>query len=411
LSQTKQKIDRPGRNFKIDFILPVEKESGMQLREIITEQDKKAFLEMPLRIYKEDPNWIRPLDQDIEGVFDPAKNKFFRHGTCKRWLLLDSQGHAIGRIAVFVNERYKQQQPTGGVGFFECINDQAAADHLFDHCRAWLQQQGMEAMDGPINFGERDRWWGLLTEGFFEPLYCMNYNPPYYKTLLEHYGFKVYFNQVCFGMKTQDSLQEKFSLRHAEFAADPAFQVRRINKKSMDLFAKDFTEVYNKAWAAHGENKQLEERTALKMFAPMKTVIDPDLVWFAYHKEQPVAMWVNLPDLNQFFKHLHGKFGWWQKLRFLWLKIFGKCNRFVGLVFGIVPEFQGKGIDAFLIVEGARVIRKKNRYEDFEMQWIGDFNPKMLNVAEGLGAHPTRKLATYRYLFDRSKPFQRHPML
>jgi len=366
---------------------------------------------MPAHIYKNDPNWIRPLDQDVEAVFDEQRNKYFKHGVCSRWLLLDRQGIAIGRIAAFVNHKYKQEQATGGIGFFECINDQTAANLLLDHCREWLRSQGMEAMDGPINFGERDRWWGLLTDGFDEPLYCMNYNPPYYKDLLEAYGFLVYYRQLCFGMKTRDSLQEKFFLRHAEFARDPAFRVGRINKRRMDLFARDFTEVYNKAWVTHGEQKQLDERTALKMFTPMQPVIDPDLVWFAYYKDQPVAMWVNLPDINQFFKHLNGKFGWIQKLQFMWLKTFGKCRRFVGLVFGVVPEFQGKGLDAYIIVEGAQVIRAKAGYEDFEMQWIGDFNPKMINIAESLGAHQTRELATYRYLFDRTKPFLRHKTL
>ncbi len=92
--------------------------------------------------------------------------------------------------------------PVGGIGFFDCINDQAAADMLFDVAKHWLLQKGMEAMDGPINFGERDRWWGLVVEGFEPPpLYCMNFNPPYYQHLFENYGFRNYFNQICFGMK------------------------------------------------------------------------------------------------------------------------------------------------------------------------------------------------------------------
>ncbi len=88
------------------------------------------------------------------------------------------------------------EQPTGGCGFFECIDNQQAADLLFDTAKNWLKQQGMEAMDGPINFGENDMWWGLLVEGFSRPYYGMNYNPPYYKRLFEHYGFKVLYEQI-----------------------------------------------------------------------------------------------------------------------------------------------------------------------------------------------------------------------
>ncbi len=383
----------------------------MQMHEVKTDTDKQAFLQVAIDIYKNDPNWIRPLDKDIEEVFDPAKNKFFKRGECTRWLLKDDSGKNIGRIAAFVNRQYKQTQPTGGIGFFECINDQAAATFMLDYCKQWLQERGMEAMDGPINFGERDKWWGLVVDGFYSPLYSMNYNPPYYVQLLEQYGFKTYFNQVCFGMKVKATLDTKFYDRHARIAADPNYRAEMIRKANIEKYAKDFTYVYNKAWAGHGGGKSLEEKQVQKMFKTMKPVMDEHLTWFAYYKDEPIAMWVNLPDLNQYFKHMNGQFGILQKLRFLLLQRFGKCSRFVGLVFGIIPDFQGKGVDAYIIVEGAKVIQPMARYDDYEMQWIGDFNPKMINIAESLGTTRSRTLRTYRYLFDREKEFVRHPML
>jgi hypothetical protein len=383
----------------------------MQMHEVRTEADKKAFLEMPLEIYRNDPNYIRPLDKDVEEVFDPAKNKSFKQGECVRWLLKGDDGKNIGRIAAFTNKKYKNEQPTGGLGFFECIDDTPAAAFMFDHAKTWLQEQGMEAMDGPINFGERDRWWGLQVEGFQEPLYCMNYNLPYYQGLFEAYGFQPYFYQICFALKVKERLTEKFYARHAELANDPDYKAVMIRKGELEKFAKDFTYVYNKAWAGHGGGKTLDERTVKKMFAKMKPVMDEHITWFTYYKDEPIAMWVNLPDLNQYFRHLNGKFGLPQKLHFLWLKWFGKCSRFVGLVFGIIPEFQGKGVDAFMIVEAAKVIQPRHKYEDYEMMWIGDFNPKMVNIAENLGTHRSRTLATYRYLFDRNQEFKRHPIL
>ncbi len=93
---------------------------------------------------------------------------------------------------------------------------------LFDVARHWLIQRGMAAMDGPINFGERDTWWGLVTEGFHEPLYRMNFNAPYYQTLFENYGFKMFFEQICFGMDPKKPFSEKLMDRHAIVAADPA---------------------------------------------------------------------------------------------------------------------------------------------------------------------------------------------
>ncbi len=388
----------------------------MQLVPVTDKSTARQFLEVAVLINKDNSQWIRPLDKDIEEVFDRDKNKLFRQNenACERWILQEDNGNPIGRIAAFVNKKYKNkgdEQPAGGIGFFECIHNQQAADFMFDHCKQWLAGQGMEAMDGPINFGERDRWWGLLLEGFHEPLYCMNYNPPYYQELFEHYGFRLFFNQVCFAMKVRQELTEKFYERHARFAADPDFHAEYIRKNNADKYAEDFCTVYNKAWAGHGGNKTLELRQAKKILHTMKPVIDEHLIWFIYHKNEPIGCWMNLPDLNQWFKPLKGKFGLLQKLHFLYLKKFGPCRRFIGLVFGIVPEFQGTGVDAYMIVEGARTIQQEMKYDDYEMQWIGDFNPKMINIAESLGTYRSRRLATYRYLFDRTKEFKRHPIL
>ncbi len=383
----------------------------MKIIVVDTELLSKAFKEMPLRIYKHDKNYIQPLNKDIDEVFDQSKNKFFRHGECERWLLQGENEHYIGRLAVFVNKKYPQDQPTGGIGFFECDNNQDAANYLFDRAKEWLQARGMEAIDGPINFGERDRWWGLLVNGFDQPLYCMNYNPPYYQALFEQYGFQPYFHQLCFGMDVTTPLSAKMLKWHDVYANNPDFTVEHIKKDTIFKYAADFCTIYNKAWAKHGGGKTMELKQAKLLFGKMKPVIDEKITWFVYYKNEPIGMWVNIPDLNQYFKHFNGKFGWLQKLHFLYLKMTGACKRFVGVVYGIVPEWQGKGTDAYMIVECGKVVQPTMRYEKYEMQWIGDFNPKMVNLASNLEAHEVRRLTTYRYLFDRSIEFKRHPIL
>ena len=398
----------------------------MQLTEVKTPGSANEFIRVHVELNRENPSWIRPLEKDINEVFDKEKNKAFRQGEATRWILQDDNGKLIGRIAAFTNKKYKNKGddvPVGGIGFFDCINDQAAADMLFDVAKHWLLQRGMEAMDGPINFGERDRWWGLVVKGHeLSPMYCMNFNPPYYQGLFENYGFKNFFNQICFGVKVKTRIREKFYQRHAECASDPNYSSAHIKKNQLDKFARDFTIVYNKAWAGHGGLKQLDEKVVRKMFRSMKPVMDERINWFIYYKGEPIGIWINLPDLNQWFKHLNGKFGLLQKLKFLWLKATKKNSKFTGLVFGIVPEFQGRGADSYLIVEGCKVIQGltirngeyllgDSIYDDYEMQWIGEFNPKMVNVAEGITEHRSRILSTYRYLFDRSKEFKRHPVL
>jgi hypothetical protein len=372
-----------------------------------TKELAKDWLLMPLDIYKNDPMYIRPLDKDVKDVFDVEKNKFFKSGECERWLLADESGKYIARVAVFVNNKYKQAQPTGGIGFLECINDKAVAHHLFDLAKTWLQARGMQAMDGPINFGERDRWWGCLISGFDEPLYCMNYNPPYYQELIESYGFQIYFNQLCFGMSKYDELSERFLTRAAHYNALPEFEVRTIKKNSLDKYAEDFCTVYNAAFAGHGEGKSMDVRITKKMFQTMKAIMDENITYFVYHNNEPIAMWLNLPDLNQYFKHFNGKLGLWQKLQLLYRQKFKRGNRFSGVVYGVVPAWQGKGVDAMMIIACRDYVLGTGAYEKYEMQWIGDFNPKMINLASNLNAKEVRRLATYRYLFNRDIPFTR----
>jgi hypothetical protein len=387
--------------------------------QLILVNDKKTaqkFLTVPVTLYKNDPNWIRPLDKDIDEVFDANKNKAFRFGKIIRWILVDENRQLIGRIAAFINSKYKNKGddvPVGGFGFFECINSQPAADLLLNAAREWLAGEGMQAMDGPINFGERDKWWGLVTEGFSSPLYGMNYNPPYYVALFENYGCQVFFNQICYGIDPKKTLSPKIYERHTILASNPDISSKNIDKNNLEKFATDFTTVYNKAWAGHGGLKLLGKEQVILMFKKMKQVIDERIILFAYHKEEPIALFLNLPDLNQYFKYFDGKFGLLQKLYFLCLQRFRPAKKFCGLAFGVVPEWQGKGMDAYIIGECSKLIQiPSSPYTEYEMQWIGDFNGKMLNVAESFGdTYKSKNLVTFRYLFDREKEFKRHPML
>ena len=386
----------------------------MYLSPVLDKTTVKEFLKVPLILYRDDPNFIRPLDKDVNDVFDPKKNKAFRFGECYRWVLKDGNDNLVGRIAAFVNKKYTNkgdEQRTGGIGFFECINNQEAADMLFDVAKSWLLQRGMGAMDGPINFGERDRWWGLVVEGFKPPIYLMNYNLPYYVQLFENYGFKNFYNQICWHLFVKTQLNERFFEQDEKYNSNPEYKAIHIRKNKLKEFATDFSIVYNKAWAKHEGNKQLNKDTAYKMFKAMKPVMDEHLIWFVYHNDEPVAFWVNLPELNQIFKFLDGRFDFIAKLKFLWLRKKGVCNKFTGIVFGVIPEYQGKGIDYYMIVEGAKVIQSDEQYNELELQWQGDFNPIILNISKNLGASQSRMLATYRYIFDRGKEFKRHPLL
>ncbi len=388
----------------------------MNFKEVLTKADEREFLLFPLTLYKNLPQWIRPLDKDVENVFNPEKNKTFRHGECIRWILTNDQGVTIGRVAAFIDQKTLTKgndQPTGGIGFFECINNRQAAFALFDQCKNWIESKGAQAMDGPINFGSRDRWWGLLIDGFErEPNYQCNYNPPYYKDFFETYGFKEYFKQLTFARKIIDPLSPKLAYKADLIAKDPDYEFRHLRKDEIGKLGEYLRTVYNKAWANRAENPEINSQQAALIVKQMKPILDEKLLYFGFYKGEPISFFLSLPEINQIFKHVNGKLDWLGKVKFVWYQ-FRKINtKAFGILFGVVPEHQGKGADGAMILAARKVLQDEyKRYDEYEMNWIGDFNPKMITVVEQVGGFVSKTHITYRKLFDESKPFRRHPIL
>jgi hypothetical protein len=385
----------------------------MQIIEVHDTASVQEFLVVNALMNAHNPVYIRALDNEVNDVFDPQKNKNFKYGNAKRWIAKTDNGNLVGRIAAFTNDKYINKGTdfkTGGIGFFDCINDQATANLLFDTAKNWLQEMGMEAMDGPINFGDRDKWWGLMVEGFdSEPMYGMSFNPSYYQSLFEQYGFSNYYNQYYYYMNVDDPLPERFPERYAKFNTKPGYEAKHIKISDLEKYAEDFATVYNAAWAQHGEAKEITKEQVVKLFNKMKPIMDERVVWFAYYKTEPIAMFINIPDINQYFKYFNGKFGWVEKLRLLWMKYRGINKRLTGLAFGVVPKYQALGIDSYLIYACGLKIQGKGWYNQYEMGWAGDWNPKMVNIYKSLGGKQSRRMVTYRFIFDHKYLFERHP--
>lgn len=389
----------------------------MQLIEVKTKEQEEQWISFPSDLYRNDPVYIRAIDQEIRDVFDPEKNRSFNFDTSEavRWMV-QKNGQTIGRIAAFINGKTfdNETQPTGGCGFFDCIDDQEAANMLFDASRNWLLERGMEAMDGPVNFGERDKNWGVLLEGFYEQNYGMFYNAPYYQKLYESYGFQLYFKQYTYGRVVDKSkdFDPRFYERAQEALKNPDITFRYIKKKNFAKAAVYFHEVYSKAWGGHSGVKPMSLEQAQKMFKKLKPIADEKLIYFGFYKEQPISFFLSIPELNQLFKYVNGKMNWWGKLKFAYHMKMGHCKKMLGLVFGVIPEWHGKGVESAMVINYSDIAWKQGLpYTTIEMNWCGDFNPKMMRVCEQLGAEIVKTHATYRYLFDREKPFERCPII
>ena len=372
----------------------------MTITEVSNPKEEQAFLDLVRKIYADDQNFICPLDKDVEATFHPETNSFFQHGSCIRWILSNEKGEHIGRIAAFINDKkaYQHEVPTGGIGYFECIDDQQAANLLFDTAKAWLSNKGMKAMDGPINFGENDTFWGLLVEGFTAPSYGMNYHKPYYHTLFKNYGFEKEYEQITNHLDLRLPFPERFTKIAEWVAGKEGYRFEHLKVSEFDRYAADFMEIYNDAWQGFENFVPLNKDIVMDSFRKMKLIMDEKLIWFAYVNNEPVSFVVILPDANQLIKSFNGKLGLWQKIQFVYNKWKG-VRRMRAVVMGTKIAFQKHGLESALFIKLKNYVIPKNQYDELELSWVGDFNDKMIAIHQATGATFGKRHLTMRKIF------------
>jgi len=389
----------------------------MLIAEVKTEIDRKDFLDFPKWLYRDDPDWICPLDSEIEGIFDPAKNHSFEHGTAIRWILKDDSGRTTGRVAAFIDNQRSaaNKQRTGGFGFFEVIEDKDAAFLLFDKVKEWLSSQGMEAMDGPINFGENYNFWGLLVDGFMQQSYAMPYNLRYYRDFFESYGFRNYFEQYAHHRTIRGSTNkiEIFPERMMKIAERisqrPGYNFRHFEFRNSRKYIDDICEIYNSTWTLLKEDfTPINPEILNESLQKAKIFIDEELIWFAYLKDRPIGFFILFPDLNQILRHLDGKMNLWNKLKFLYYKYTNEISRVRGVVGGVHYAYQNSGVESAIFFKLYQVFKQKKWLKEMELSWVADYNPKMIAIYEALGAKRAKTHITYRYMINDKLPFSRY---
>lgn len=389
----------------------------MKVVEVISKSDKKEFVNFPKELYREDPFWVCQLDSGLESVFDPAGNHTFKHGEAVRWILKDETGKTAGRVAAFIDNvrSAANSQPTGGIGYFEVKDDRECAFFLFDTARKWLTDRGMEAMDGPINFGENDNNWGLLVEGFMQQGYGMPYHKKYYRAFFEEYGFRNYFEQYSYhrDVRGDDNQIVLFPERIMKIAAwiakRPGYSFRHFEVANSEKFVNDIVEIYNSTWSVFKEDfTPLDPSFLYESLNKAKVVLDEELIWFAYFNDKPIAFFILFPDLNQILKHLNGRLHIWNLLRFIYMKLTHRMTRMRAIVGGVHPSHQNSGVESAIFLHLYEVFKKKPWFRELELSWVGDFNPKMIAIYEALGAKKAKTHITYRYMINKDLPFARY---
>jgi hypothetical protein len=386
----------------------------MEIVQVGDRHTTQAFHELPLRIYKNDTNWVPPLRMMIEDIFNPQKNAGFIHGDAQRWLVKDG-GRYLGRIAAFYDRSKLEEgkEQAGNIGFFECFDNDEAARLLFDAARDWLKNEGFTAMDGPVNFGENFFNWGLLVDGFQQQGFGMQYNPHYYKQLFENYGFQTYYQQFSYHLDiTSPDLPERFWKIAEWVARKPDFHYKTFSFQEQNRCINDFMSIYEQAWNKHTNYKPIDSNDLKALIRDARMVLEEDFIWYVYYKNEPIAFFMMIPDLNQILIHLkNGKLNMLNILKLLYLKRRKTMTRCRVLVMGVIPKFQGTGIESGIFWQLRQVMLRKPWYREMELSWVGDFNPKMIALFGSVGSKYAKTHETLRYLFNRDRPFERLPII
>jgi len=366
----------------------------LQIIPVSTSTERRAFLRLPERLYANDPNWVCPLRIERRDFFDPQENPFFDNAEVQLFLAR-REGRWVGRITAHIYHPHNRvhNEKTGFFGFFECEDDYAIAEALWNAARDWLRERGMETMRGPANFTTNHEV-GFLVEGFDRPpVLMMTYNPPFYPEFADRYGFAKAMDFYAYHLTEDEGFDPRIARLMERIRKRTGATIRIIDMSRFDEEVARVQAIYDRAWAPNWGFVPMDAAEFRHLAKDLKQIIDPRVVLFAEINGKPVGFSLTLPDINQVLIRLHGRLFPFGLIKLLWLlKVRRAVNRARVLVLGILPEYQKRGIDNVLYFEtyhrGTSV-----GYHEGEFSWILETNAQMVAAAENLGS---RRYKTYR---------------
>ncbi len=348
------------------------------VRPVASPADTVKFIKSQWNFYKNDPHWVAPIVADRKKLLDTKKNPFYRHSAMQLFLAEDN-GTVVGRIAAIVNDNHNKihNDKVGFFGFFECVDDQKVADALFAAAAEWLKKKGMTEMRGPANPSMNDEC-GLLVDGFnMPPVVLMTYNPPYYARLIEKAGLSKIKDLYAYLLKQEDYRSEKLQRLNNAIRQRNKLTVREVDFKNKEQFRKDIhtiKDLYNSAWQPNWGFVKMTDEEFDFLAKDLKQIADQRYTIIAESDGKPVGFMLALPDINQsLIYHKSGGL-----LGAVWhlLTKKKKINTLRIIVLGVLPQYQGRGIDAVLYDEaGARGL--PYGITQGEASWILEDNVEM----------------------------------
>ncbi|MGA8746360.1 MAG: hypothetical protein WB507_10910 [Solirubrobacterales bacterium] len=359
--------------------------------------DLREFIELPFRLYAQQPLWVPPLKLERRLFLSRRMNAFFSHGEAE-YFLARRKGRVVGRISAHINHAFNdfQQKSWGWFGFLEFEQDPEVLEALLDAAAFWLRERGMERMVGPASFAMNDES-GILIEGFdLRPMILQPWNPPYYQELIEQAGMSKVMDLLMWNLEVSDrdkvlpvifELAEKVQSEHG-IRVRP--MRRRQLRKDMDAFA----EVYNAAWSKNWDFVPYSKKDLDAYAQELQLVFDKNWFMIAEREDsgEVVGMAITVPDVNQVLGRMKGRLlplGWWHFLNK------GRTIDRVRVGFlGVKPSYQHTGVAAKLYVEHFKAAERRPQ-KGGEMGWILETNEPMNRAMEGMGGRVVKRYRIY----------------
>jgi len=370
--------------------------TDFQIKEVSSKSDLKAFIKLPLSLYKDEPFYVPHLLVERNDFFSEKSNPFFAHATVRYFLAL-KDGKPVGRIAGIINDLHNEfhEEKTGFFGFFDCIDDLDVARGLFDSACGFVKQHGMNLIRGPMNFSTNDEI-GLLIEGFDSlPTFMMTYNPPYYIPIYEKLGLSKVEDLIAFYIDKKSAPSDRVMRIVEKMRSRGKIHIRKINMKDFLNELEIIRTVYNGAWSKNWGFVPMTPEEFSHIANDFKKIIDPDLVFIAFIDNEPAGFSLAMPDYNPIFKKMNGRLFPTGLLKFLYhTKIKNKITGLRLLTMGVVHKFHNTGLDMIFFVDTYNEGVSKG-YNWAEISWVLERNVLMNKSAVQMGARPYKKYRIY----------------
>ena len=368
----------------------------MKIIKVETSKQFRQFIRFPWKIYSKDSPWVPPLIADAMNILSEDKNPFWLHAQKELFLACNDEGEVIGRIAAIIDFNYIkfQDDNCGFFGFFECVNDVAAAKALFDAAKNWLKEKNIPKMMGPMNPSTNDEC-GFLCEGFeLPPSIMMSYTPEYYLNLAEKSGLKKIKELYAYDMDVKSDSRVGRLERVVNMAKKklPTLKIRTLNKRTFNEDLKAAISIYNRAWEKNWGFVPWSDEEFAAIAAQLKPLVDSDMIIIASIAGAPVGMLISLPDYNQVLKKLNGSLLPFGIFKFLYYK--KKIDSLRLMVMGVIKDYRHKGIEAIMYEKGLKNALK-NGYKHCELSWVLDDNVMTQRTAEMMNGRIYKKYAIY----------------